>query len=61
MPFSLFGKYSFLPGDMKNVEMKVSGFPGEKKNDNFQLLYCLSQKQFHLPDGFIDWCQDNAK
>ena len=40
MPFSLFDKYSFLPGDMKNVEMKVSGFPGEKKMTIFN--YCTA-------------------
>lgn len=44
----------------KKIEMKVSSFPGEKKNDNFQLM-CLYQKQFHLPDDFTGWCQDNAK
>ena len=59
MPYSLFDKYSFLPGDMKNVES--FRFSWGEKNDNFQLLYCLLQKQFHLPDGFIDLCQDNAK
>lgn len=44
--------------------MKDSGFPrGEKKKEMTIFNYCaaLSQKQFHLPDGFIDWCQDNAK
>lgn len=44
MPFSLFDKYSFLPGDMKNVEMKVSGFPGEKKNKQFSITVLLITK-----------------
>lgn len=43
--------------------MKDSGFPGGGKKRMTIFNYCaaLSQKQFHLPDGFIDWCQDNAK
>lgn len=28
VPFFLFYKYSFLPDDMKNVEIKLSGFSG---------------------------------
>lgn len=37
--------------------MKDSGFPrGEKKKRMTIFNYCaaLSQRQFHLPDGFID-------
>lgn len=43
--------------------MKDSGFPeGEKKRMRiFNYWAALSQKLFHLPDDFIDWCQDNAK